>query len=138
MRRRRLLAALGTGIAVGLAGCTVSGGPGSTDADVGMSTTAFIPADIEVDAGETVVWDNTSDRPHSVTAYGNAIPEEADYFASGGFDSEKAAREGWFDGMAGSIEVGETYSHTFEVAGKYQYFCIPHERGGMVGTVTVR
>lgn len=102
-----------------------------------MSTNAFRPADIEVGVGETVVWENTSDRPHTVTAYEKSLPEGAEYFASGEFDSEEAAREDWFDGMAGSIEAGETYSHTFEVAGEYLYFCIPHERAGMTGTVVV-
>jgi len=137
MRRRQLLVTLGAGVTAGFAGCGTTGGS-PENGDIGMSSTAFLPAEFEVDTGEAVVWANTSDRPHSVTAYGSAIPEVADYFASGGFDSEDAAREGWFDGMAGSIEVGETYSHTFEVAGEYQYFCIPHERGGMVGTIAVR
>ena len=65
------------------------------------------------------------------------IPEGAEFFASGGFETEAAAREAWQDRLGGGIEAGERYTHTFEVAGEYEYLCIPHETGGMVGTVVV-
>ncbi|WP_241997224.1 plastocyanin/azurin family copper-binding protein [Halorubrum sp. SD626R] len=32
----------------------------------------------------------------------------------------------------------ENYEHTFEEPGTYEYFCIPHEGSGMVGTVRVK
>ena len=32
---------------------------------------------------------------------------------------------------------GATFEHTFEVGGVYDYFCIPHEYRGMVGSVIV-
>lgn len=32
---------------------------------------------------------------------------------------------------------GESFSFTFEEPGTCDYFCIPHEQVGMVGTVTV-
>jgi hypothetical protein len=32
---------------------------------------------------------------------------------------------------------GESFSYTFDEPGTYEYFCIPHEDLGMVGTVTV-
>ena len=131
MRRRTFLAGLGAG-AASLAGCTASG---SSEYDVGMSSSAFVPAQITVSAGETVVWENTSARPHTVTLYEGSHPEGAEYFASGGFDSEQAARDAWPG--AGGIVSGETYSHTFELPGEYVYFCIPHEPARMVGTVTV-
>lgn len=57
---------------------------------------------------------------HSVTAYGDEIPDDAAYFASGGFDSEDAARDAYPD--EGNIPGGESYSHTFETAGTYEYF----------------
>jgi plastocyanin len=38
---------------------------------------------------------------------------------------------------SGIITGGQTYSHTFDVAGQYSYFCIPHEALGMVGKITV-
>jgi plastocyanin len=32
---------------------------------------------------------------------------------------------------------GHVYTHTFEVAGTYDYVCVPHRTSGMVGTVVV-
>ncbi|WP_380676019.1 plastocyanin/azurin family copper-binding protein [Salinigranum sp. GCM10025319] len=135
--RRRVLGALGTASLASLAGCTalVTGGGG--DFDVGMTAVAFNPPEITVSAGEEVVWHNTSSRGHTVTAYENAIPEEAAYFASGGFETESEAREAWRAEFGGRIDSGESFRHTFEVPGRYDYVCIPHEQGGMVGAVIV-
>jgi plastocyanin len=136
--RRRVLGALGAVGVSSLAGCTalVTGG-GGQEFDVGMRASAFDPFEITVSVGEEVVWHNTSARGHTVTAYENAIPEEADYFASGGFESESEARDAWQDRLGGKIDSGESFSHTFEVPGRYDYVCIPHEPGGMVGAVIV-
>ncbi|NIS35939.1 MAG: copper-binding protein, partial [Actinobacteria bacterium] len=71
----------------------------------------------------------------SVTAYEDGIPDGAEYFASGGFDSEQAARDNY--PQEGDIPGGESYQYTFETTGEYEYFCIPHESADMVGTVTV-
>lgn len=94
----------------------------------------FDPADITISPGDTLVWRNVGAVGHSVTAYENEIPDDAAYFASGGFDSEEAARSGYPEG---DIPGGETYEHTFETEGEYGYFCIPHESAGMTGTITV-
>jgi len=136
MHRRRLLAALGTGLAVGSAGCVAGGVSGDVKGDVGMTAEAFQPATITITVGEDVVWHNNSARAHSVTAYDDGIPDDADFFATGGYDSTSAAREAW-DGLNGALESGETFSHTFETPGKFNYFCIPHERAGMAGQVVV-
>lgn len=114
----------------------LQGGGGSGDYDVGMSTSDFRPAEIEVTVGDEVVWENTSASTHTVTAYEDDIPEDAAYFASGGFDSQQAAEQGWRQ-MEGGFASGEQYMHTFEVPGEYRYFCIPHEAAGMEGTVVV-
>jgi len=95
----------------------------------------FAPDSAAVTPGTTVVWENVGSIGHSVTAYEDDIPEEAEYFASGGFDSEQAAREAYPD--QGDIPGGESYEHTFEVEGTYDYFCIPHESVGMVATLEV-
>ena len=52
----------------------------------------FDPARLTVDAGVTVRWTNDSDVPHTVTAETDGLPARAAYFASGGFDTERAAR----------------------------------------------
>jgi len=135
MKRRAFLA--GTGVALGsLAGCVRT--QGSTDQwDVTTTDSKFRPARYEASVGETVVWHNTSQRSHTVTAYQDRIPDGATYFASGGFDSEQAARDGWKRGLEGAIHPGESFEHTFETPGTYRYFCIPHEVMGMVGSVVV-
>lgn len=94
----------------------------------------FNPDSITVSAGDTVAWENVGQAGHSVTAYEDRLPDDANYFASGGFDAEGPARDAY---PQGEIAGGETFEHTFEVPGTYEYFCIPHEGAGMVGTVKV-
>lgn len=110
---------------------------GSDDYDVGMTLQAFTPETITVSPGTTVVWKNTSSRGHTITAYEQLIPEDADYFATGGYDSEQRAREAFRNSGGGMLYGNETYEHTFEIEGRYDYVCLPHERTGMVGVVEV-
>lgn len=115
-----------------LAGCL---GDASEERTVSMGHRfTFQPETVRIETGGTVIWTNDSDVGHTVTAYEDAIPPEASYFASGGFDSESMARNRVSDGL---VAPGESYEHTFEVAGTYEYYCIPHESSGMVGTVEV-
>ncbi|WP_433634758.1 cupredoxin domain-containing protein [Halomicrococcus sp. NG-SE-24] len=95
----------------------------------------FEPKTATIETGETVIWTNESDIEHTVTAYEDDIPDEAAYFASGGFELERAARNRVNEGL---IAPGENYEHTFDQSGTYGYFCIPHESSGMVGTVQVK
>lgn len=134
MERRTYLATLGAGALVGFTGCAAFG---DVEYDIGMTANGFTPETYEATVGETVVWRNTSSRGHTVTAYQNAIPDDAEYFASGGYESEEAARDSWHRDLGGNIDVQGTYRSTFEVPGEYNYVCIPHERGGMVGVVVV-
>jgi len=146
MQRRAFLAA-GASVTAALAGCI---GPSlsSSDYDIGMQSNAFVPepgvegTDIptfEAAADDTVVWANSGSRNHTVTGYDDGIPEGAEYFASGGFDNEQAARDAWANSIDGGgvVKPGETYEHTFEVPGDYYYVCIPHEDAGMLGKIVV-
>jgi len=136
MRRRTFLATTAAGASVALAGCGTVGG--ADEVDVKMYKNAYDPVTFEATVGEPVVWANNGSRGHTVTAYEDGIPDGADYWASGGFDDETAARRGfWEEGGEGTIRSGETWSHTFETPGSHTYFCVPHERAGMVGTVVV-
>jgi len=157
--RRRFLASSGVVGVAALAGCT--GGDGD---DGGEETTeetteedgngggedwvetdyvemtddlVFDPDRIEVESGTTVTWETVGAVGHSVTAYEDNIPDDAEYFASGGFDSEQAAVDGYNEGQEGNVAQGETFEHTFETTGTYEYYCIPHEMNGMVGQVRV-
>jgi halocyanin-like protein len=80
----------------------------------------FEPEVIKIEKGDTVTWEMESGM-HTVTAYENRIPDDAEAFDSGML----------------SGKTGESFSHTFDVAGVYDYYCSPHEFKGMVGTVVV-
>lgn len=153
MERRRFLKTtglVGTGGMATIAGCSSSGteksggtkttptqksggssGSGSASNTVMMVTEGgnyyFDPIGLFVEPGETVTWEIKSGS-HSSTAYkkGNGtasvtrIPDGAN-----AWNSEVLS------------EPGATYSHTFEVEGTYDYFCIPHKSLGMVGRIVV-
>ena len=126
--------ALAATVAAGTAGQAAAQGGRTHTVDM-TDELVFDPEEITIAPGDTVVWDNVGAVGHSVTAYEDGIPSDAEYFASGGFASEQAARDGYPG--EGNILGGETYEYTFEVPGDYEYFCIPHEAVGMVGTVHV-
>ncbi len=82
---------------------------------VGMEGVTFVPAEITVPVGTTVVWDNTSGLPHTVTA-----------------DDES------FD--SGNMDPGATFEMTFNEPGEIPYFCRYHGGPGgvgMAGTIIV-
>lgn len=87
----------------------------------------FEPDTLEVALGNTVEW-LAEDNGHTVSAHpdleGTSVPEGADPFASYPDDDHDD-----------TLEAGETFVHTFEVPGEYDYVCSQHE--GMTGSVTV-
>jgi plastocyanin len=136
-RRTFLRATAGVSVVAGVAGCVGGSAQPSSEYDVGMSASEFRPASLTVSVGTSVVWRNTSKQGHTVTAYGDGIPGDAEYFASGGFDSEEEARNEYANSSAGVLGAGETFSHEFRRPGTYAYVCLPHEGVGMAGTVEV-
>lgn len=140
MKRRAFLATSGVGISVGLAGCLpVSGGPDHDgDVEVQMTIDSFRPEELTIPPETTVAFVNTSNHGHTVT--GTRIPDEADdteYFASGGFDSEDEAWDGWEEDNGGIFTQGEWYENEFVTPGTYEYICIPHIRVDMRGKIHV-
>jgi plastocyanin len=93
----------------------------------------FSPNEITVQDGETVTWTNRSSVAHTVTAYSDSVPPDL-YFSSGPASSEEQARDRIADEL---IQPDETFRFTFDEPGTYEYFCIPHESSGMIGTVVV-
>lgn len=136
--RRRVLAAVGSGLAVATVGCTDDSGqsrggpPEGTDILVGPgSRLEFEPDRLTVQAGTTVTWyfssggHNVSCRPnHSSTV---SLPESAAPFASYGTN----------ESMRSTEPSGGTYTRRLEVPGEYVYVCIPHAKIGMRGTIRV-
>ena len=117
--------------AVALGGCSGEDGGATVDMAAGQQ---FSPDRIDVDAGQTVVFENVSDESHTVTAYSDDLPEGANYFASGDLEDEETARDSLADGL---LEPGESFEVTLSEPGTYRYFCIPHEFSGMKGTIVV-
>ena len=96
---------------------TVTNAPGSSTP--GCEDTAdgcFIPSPVTIPMGGTVTWENNDTAAH--TATGGSATEGP----SGVFDSSL-------------IMAGSSFSHTFEDAGTYDYFCMVHP--WMAGTVIV-
>jgi len=87
----------------------------------------FTPETVTVTVGDTVEWRNVSNIRHTATA----DPAEAAYRDSVHLPDGAEP----FD--SGFVEPGESWRYTFEVPGTYDYFCIPHEATGMLGTVVV-
>ncbi len=94
-----------------------AGQASGTSVQVAARDSEFVPQEVVVNKGDTVVWTNEGRVEHSVTS-------GTDCSGSGDFNS-------W-------IGPGETFSHTFTETGEHPYFCIPHCAAGMTGTVTVR
>jgi plastocyanin len=97
--------------------------PPPHDAAVVEMTTwlSFDPSDVEIMAGDTVEWRNTSPFTHTVT-----------FEVAGGATGSAAAID------SGPIAPGAVFRHSFPEAGTYSYVCKPHEGHDMRGTVTVK
>lgn len=88
----------------------------------------FEPASVTIAKGGTVTWKNTSSTQHTSTDDPSKAANKADAALPSG-------AQPWDSGM---VDPGKTFTHTFDVAGTYKYFCIPHESVGMLGTVVVQ
>lgn len=133
--RREVLVGGSSVVALSIAGCIGSGDNGADESEGDITVgpdgeQAFDPDEHTVSVGDTVEW--YFDSPgHNVTSHPEAsdktkTPDGADPFTS--YDGT--------DHMA-LVDQGETYAHTFEVAGEYVYVCTPHE-STMVGTIVVQ
>jgi plastocyanin len=80
--------------------------------EVSMKEIKFNPASVTVKAGQTVTWTNNDTVGHDVTG---------DDFNSGD---------------PGGLQNGDTFAHTFDKAGTFDYVCTVHP--GMEGSVTVK
>lgn len=108
MRRAFFIAAVVIALlaVVGQVGC--SGGSSNTT-EVRITDSGFTPADVSIKVGQTMTWTNNGTTLHTVT---------------------------WGDVDSGGVAQGDTYSHTFEQAGTYDYYCRYHPSAK--GTVTVQ
>lgn len=117
-----------------LAACAVSGPavdgkvPPGIAAVIEMEPTLrFAPTPTTIAAGDTVEFRNVSAFTHTVSTRPKNKDEAALTQLPPGAES--------FD--SGEIKGGGVYQHTFTVPGTYRYFCDPHHRMGMTGTIIV-
>ena len=95
---------------------------------VTMGSMSFAPTTITINAGEQVVWKNTSSYYHNVVD-----------------DPTRALRRVDVSSPLGSapfasslLQPGTSFHHVFDKPGTYHYVCVVHEGSGMKGTVIVR
>ena len=92
------------------------------------SLLVFEPAVIEIKAGQTVVWKNSSREVHTVTADPGQATNPQDVELPQGaqrFDS-------------GFLNPTQNYEHTFRTPGTYRYVCTLHEVQRMIGQIIVK
>lgn len=87
-------------------------------AQVVIGDYSFTPSSVVIKAGDTVKWINRVDNQHTVTS-------GKDGAADGTWDSKR-------------LNNGQSFSYTFEKAGTYPYFCVPHTVFKMRGEVVVQ
>ncbi|MFB6308299.1 MAG: plastocyanin/azurin family copper-binding protein, partial [Haloarculaceae archaeon] len=87
--------------------------------EVGVDGFNFGPDSFTISTGDTVtwVWGNHNVVPATT-------PDGAEWSGTPGAPDR-------------TFDSGYTYSHTFEVAGTYEYYCAPHRSVGMTGSFTV-
>jgi len=133
--RRAGLAALFVGFLA--AGCSGSGDDrptrpqptaGASATQVAIKGVAFVPSDIEVEAGAEVRWVNRDAVDHTVTSgvqRRQGVP--------GVEEDEPARPDGRFD--AALPDAGDVFTFAFNEPGTFAYYCDVH--AGMTGTITV-
>ena len=87
------------------------------------TTDAFSPNPLNVNVGDTVTWTNKDSTAHTVTS------------GTGANDPDKGKEFDSSPNFTPIISVNGKFSHTFDKAGEFAYFCALHPT--MVGTVMV-
>jgi plastocyanin len=88
----------------------------------------FEPKELTIEVGQTVTWKNVGTMVHTSTN----DPSKAQKPEHSQLPQGAAA---WDSGL---LHAGQTWTYTFDVAGNYTYFCIPHESMSMIGKITVK
>jgi len=89
--------------------------------NVALRNTKFVPPNVNVAAGDTVVWKNEDNVAHTVTF-------------DDGFDSHPRCTV--LLGPVNCMDPGQTAQRSFDQPGEYRYRCKIH--GSMVGMVAVK
>lgn len=101
---------------------------GPIGGEVTMGSMSFSPATITINAGEQVVWKNTSSYYHNVVDDPGRAINRVDVSSPSGVPPFGSAL----------LQPDGVFYHTFDRPGVYRYVCTVHETGGMRGTVIVK
>ncbi|WP_163322670.1 T9SS type A sorting domain-containing protein [Draconibacterium mangrovi] len=85
---------------------------------VQVTSNVFTPSELTINVGDVVEWKNT-EGSHNVNGTTSTYPDNPESFGN-------------------SVGTGWTFSHTFTIAGTYNYQCDPHAGQGMRGTIVVQ
>lgn len=106
------------------------GGAGQKTNEVKMGDQLrFDPERLTITVGDSIEWKTIGAIPHTATC-DEAKAKQPDQHVK-----RPAGAESWDSGI---INQGQSFKHTFPMAGDYTYFCVPHELQGMVGYLTVK
>jgi len=95
---------------------------------VSMGSMSFMPPTITINAGEEVVWKNTSTYYHNVVDDPGRALTRVDVSSPSGTNPFASPL----------LQPGTSFFHVFDKPGTYRYVCVVHEGSGMKGTVIVR
>ncbi len=87
----------------------------------------FDPQHATINRGQTVVWRNISQVVHTVTFDPRLARDRRHVILPRGVQPF----------TTGDVVPGQSVNFQFTVPGEYRYFCIPHERQNMVGSIRV-
>jgi plastocyanin len=82
----------------------------------------YVPDPVTVMKGGTITWKNTAATVHTAADDPSKVTAPADA-------SLPAGAKAW---DSGDVQPGGSFSHTFDTAGTYKYFCVPHDAAGML------
>ena len=92
------------------------------------SSHMFSPREVTIRPGESVLWKNSSNDTHTVTADASKVADRDNVVLPTGAKPFHS----------GEIRPGKTWRQTFTTPGTYKYVCTLHEKDGMTGRVIVR
>lgn len=98
--------------------------PGNPDQTVAVGDgLQFDPESFEISVGDTVLWEWVGGG-HNIKYDEGDVPDGTDWTGTEG---------------SRTTTYGEGHKHwyTFETAGQYDYYCVPHQSSGMTGSFTV-
>ena len=114
---------LGTILFVALPACTPPEDPPAEEGvtNVLMQGIAFVPKEVTIRIGESVLWVNTETLPivHTTTS---------------GDPNDGNAGDLW---DSGNMSPGATFTRQFDEAGEFEYYCIPHQNIGAMRNAKV-